>query len=284
MPTARPSPRTVLITGCSSGIGRATADLLRDRGWRVFAAVRRPADQAALAAAGFEAVLIDLDSSASIHLGFAHVMAATGGTLDALVSNAAYGQPGAVEDLSRDALRRQFESNLFGTVELANLAIPVMRAQGDGRGSGRLVFVSSILGLVAMPMRGAYNASKFALEGLADTLRMELRDTGIGVALVEPGAIESRFREHALEAAERQIDFAHSVHAARYERMRQLNAAPGGKTRGSLPPTAVAEVIRHALESAAPRRRYLVTSHAKLLASLKRILPASWIDALLAHR
>lgn len=284
MPTASAAPRSVLITGCSSGIGRATADLLRARGWRVFAAVRRPADQAALAAAGFEAVLIDLDSSASIHLGFAHVLAATGGTLDALVSNAAYGQPGAVEDLSRDALRRQFESNLFGTIELANLAIPVMRAEPLPQGSGRLVFVSSILGVVAMPLRGAYNASKFALEGIVDTLRMELRDTGIKVVLVEPGAIESRFRAHALEAAESQIDFAHSVHAARYERMRKLNATPGGKTRGSLPPSAVAEAIRHALESGSPRRRYFVTTHARVLGVLKRILPAAWIDALLASR
>jgi NAD(P)-dependent dehydrogenase (short-subunit alcohol dehydrogenase family) len=276
--------RTVLITGCSSGIGRATADLLRDRGWRVFAAVRKPADQAALAAAGFEAVLIDLDSSASIHLGFAHVLAATGGTLDALVSNAAYGQPGAVEDLSRDALRRQFESNLFGTVELVNLAIPVMRAQDLPHGRGRLVFVSSILGLVAMPMRGAYNASKFALEGIVDTLRMELRDTGIAVSLVEPGAIESRFREHAIEAAGSAIDAERSVHAARYAKLRELNAAPGGKTRGSRPPTEVAEVIRHALESASPRRRYVVTTPARVLAVLKRLLPASWIDALLADR
>lgn len=282
MPT--PAPRTVLVTGCSSGIGRATADLLRARGWRVFAAVRRPADQAALAAAGFESVLIDLDSSASIHLGFAHVMAATGGRLDALVSNAAYGQPGAVEDLSRDALRRQFESNLFGTVELANLAIPVMRAQGDGRGAGRLVFVSSILGLVAMPLRGAYNASKFALEGLVDTLRLELRGTGIQVVLIEPGAIESRFREHAIEAAEAAVDVERSVHAARYAKLRQLNAAPGGKTRGSLPASAVAETIRHALETRAPRARYLVTTPAKVLAVLKRLLPAAWIDALLAGR
>lgn len=275
-----PAPRTVLVTGCSSGIGRAAADLLRARGWRVFAGVRRPADQATLAAAGFEAVLIDLDSSASIHLGLAHVLAATGGRLDALVSNAAWGQPGAVEDLSRDALRRQFESNLFGTVELANLVIPVMRAQR----SGRLVFVSSILGVVAMPLRGAYNASKFALEGLVDTLRMELRGTGIEVALINPGAIETRFREHALEAADRELDAERSAFAERYARLRAINSAPGGRTRGSLPPSAVAERIRHALESGSPRLRYFVTGHAKALAVLKRLLPARWIDALLADR
>jgi len=280
MEPASPPLRTVLVTGCSSGIGRATADLLRARGWRVFAAVRRPADQAVLAAAGFEAVLIDLDSTASIHLGFGHVMAASGGRLDALVSNAAYGQPGAVEDLSRDALRRQFESNLFGTVELANLAIPVMRAQGHGR----LVFVSSILGVVAMPLRGAYNASKFALEGLVDTLRLEIRGSGLQAVLIEPGAIESRFREHAIEAAEAAIDAERSVHAARYAKLRALNSTPGGRMPGSLPPSAVAEAIHRALDAGSPRRRYVVTTPAKLLSIFKRLLPTAWLDALLANR
>lgn len=272
------APRPVLITGCSSGIGRASAERLRERGFQVFAAVRRPQDAAVLSRAGFTTVVLDLDSPASIRLGFASVLAATGGHLYGLVSNAAYGQPGAVEDLSRDALRRQFETNLFGTMELANLAVPVMREQGHGR----LVFVSSILGVVAMPMRGAYNASKFALEGLADSLRLELRGSGVRVSLVNPGAIESRFREHALEAADA-IDTEHSVHAARYARLRARNAAPGGKMPGSLPPTAVADKVQHALESRWPRVRYFVTVPAHVLAALKRLLPASWMDALLAR-
>ncbi len=270
-------PRSVLITGCSSGIGRASAERLRERGFRVFAGVRKPQDAAALTRAGFTAVVIDLDSPASIRLGFASVMAATGGHLYGLVSNAAYGQPGAVEDLSRDALRRQFETNLFGTMELANLAIPVMREKGQGR----LVFVSSILGVVAMPMRGAYNASKFALEGLVDSLRLELRGSGVRVSLVNPGAIQSRFREHALEAADA-IDAEHSVHAPRYAKMRTRNAAPDGKMPGSLPPSAVADKVQHALESRWPRVRYFVTVPAHLLAVLKRLLPTSWMDMLLA--
>jgi NAD(P)-dependent dehydrogenase (short-subunit alcohol dehydrogenase family) len=271
-------PRPVLITGCSSGIGRASAERLRERGFQVFASVRKPQDASALSRAGFATVVIDLDSPASIRLGFASVMAATGGHLYGLVSNAAYGQPGAVEDLSRDALRRQFETNLFGTMELANLAVPVMRAQGHGR----LVFVSSILGVVAMPMRGAYNASKFALEGLVDSLRLELRGSGIKVSLVNPGAIESRFREHALEAADA-IDTEHSVHAARYARLRARNSAPGGRMPGSLPPAAVADKVQHALESRWPRVRYFVTAPAHALGILKRLLPASWMDALLAR-
>jgi NAD(P)-dependent dehydrogenase (short-subunit alcohol dehydrogenase family) len=276
MSTDAPAPRTVLVTGCSSGIGRATARRLKARGWRVFAAARRPEDQAALAAEGFEALALDLDSSASIHLAVGHLLAATGGRLDALVSNAAYGQPGAVEDLSRDILRRQFETNLFGTLELTNLLIPTMRAQGHGR----LVFVSSILGVVAMPMRGAYNASKHALEGLIDTLRMELEGSGIRVSLVQPGPIESRFREHAREAAQA-VDLEHSVHAARYARMAKRNATPGGKMPFSMPPEAVADEIVHALESRWPRRRYAVTFPAHALRLLKRLLPTAWMDALL---
>ena len=272
------SPRAVLITGCSSGIGRATAERLKSRGFRVFAAARKPEDVVALARAGFEAVALDLDSPASIRLGFAAVMAATGGRLYGLVSNAAYGQPGAVEDLSRDALRRQFETNLFGTMELVNLAVPLMREQGHGR----LVFVSSILGIVAMPMRGAYNASKFALEGLVDSLRLELRGSGVRVSLINPGAIESRFREHALHAADA-IDTEHSVHATRYAKLRARNAVPGGKMPGALPPDAVATKVQHALESRWPRVRYFVTVPAHVLAFLKRILPASWMDVLLAR-
>lgn len=271
-------PRPILVTGCSSGIGRATAERLQIRGFRVFAAARAPSDVAALAQAGFEAVRLDLDSPASIRLALASVLGATGGRLYGLVSNAAYGQPGAVEDLSRDALRRQFETNLFGTVELATLVIPLMRE----RRAGRLVFVSSILGVVAMPLRGAYNASKHALEGLVDTLRLELRDSGIRVSLIEPGPIESRFRAHALEAAEA-VDLEHSVHAARYAKLQATNRVPGGKMRFALPPDAVADKVQHALESRWPRVRYFVTFPAYALSFLKRVLPASWMDALLAR-
>ena len=271
--------RPVLITGCSSGIGRASAERLRERGFRVFAAVRKPQDAEALARAGFAAVVIDLDSPASIRLGFASVMAATGGHLYGLVSNAAYGQPGAVEDLSRDALRAQLETNVVGTMDLVNLAIPAMRAEG----AGRLVFVSSILGLVAMPMRGAYSASKYALEGLADTLRLELRGSGIRVSTINPGAIETRFREHAIAAADRNIDVAGSVHAARYAVLRKRNEVAGGKMPFSLPPEAVAAKVQHALESRWPRAHYFVTAPAHVLHLLKRLLPVSWLDALLAR-
>lgn len=269
----------MLITGCSSGIGRCCADGLRARGWRVFATARHARDVTALTAEGFEALPLDLDDSASIHAAVDDVLARTGGTLDALFNNGAYGQAGAVEDLSRDALRAQFESNLFGWVELTNRVLPVMRAQGHGR----VVMNSSVLGLVAMPWRGAYNATKFALEGLTDTLRQELAGSGVHVALVEPGPIESRFRENALAAFERWVDADASVHRERYARMRRRLEAKTSTTPFTLPPEAVLEAVVHALESPRPRRRYAVTLPTRLFAVLRRLLPAALLDRLLVR-
>ncbi|HEY5719213.1 MAG TPA: SDR family NAD(P)-dependent oxidoreductase, partial [Gammaproteobacteria bacterium] len=203
----------------------------------------------------------------------------TGGTLDALFNNGAYGQAGAVEDLSRDALRAQFESNLFGWVELTNRVLPVMRAQGHGR----VVMNSSVLGLVAMPWRGAYNATKFALEGLTDTLRLELAGSGVHVALVEPGPIESRFRANALAAFERWVDSEASVHRDRYARMRRRLEAAESTTPFTLPPEAVLTAVVHALESPRPRCRYPVTFPTRLFALLRRILPAAWLDRALVR-
>lgn len=273
------APRTVLITGCSTGIGRCCADGLRARGWRVFATARRADDVATLVADGHEALQLDLDDSASIHTAVDALLERTGGTLDALFNNGAYGQAGAVEDLSRDALRAQFESNLFGWVELTNRVLPVMRAQGHGR----VVMNSSILGLVAMPWRGAYNATKFALEGLSDTLRQELAGSGVHVALVEPGPIESRFRANALAAFERWVDADASVHRQRYARMRRRLEAAESTTPFTLPPEAVLAAVVHALESPRPRRRYAVTLPTRLFAVLRRLLPAALLDRLLVR-
>lgn len=272
------SPRSILITGCSSGIGRCCADGLRLRGHRVFATARRPEDVARLAADGFEALPLDLDDSDSIAAAADAVLAATGGTLDALFHNGAYGQPGAVEDLSRAAIRAQFETNLFGWLELNNRLLPAMRAQGHGR----IILNSSVLGLVAMPMRGAYNASKFALEGLADTLRLELRGSGIHVSLVEPGPIESRFRQNARRAFERFVDAERSVHRERYRRMRLRFDQPGPVAPFTRPPEAVLQRVVHALESPRPRRRYPVTVPTYLFAALRRLLPVALLDRILA--
>ncbi|RTL00080.1 MAG: SDR family NAD(P)-dependent oxidoreductase [Lysobacterales bacterium] len=269
---------SVLVTGCSSGIGHCAAHGLRARGHRVFAAARRSADVERLRAEGLESVMLDLDDDAGIGSGLDAVLDATGGRLDALFNNGAYGQPGAVEDLTRAALREQFETNLFGTAVLTNRVIPVMRRQGHGR----IVMNSSLLGYAAMAYRGAYNASKFALEGLTDTLRLELAGSGIYVSLIEPGPITSRFRANAEAAFHRHIDPAGSVHRAAYVAMAERLARPGPAAPFTLGSEAVLDKLVHALESPHPRRRYLVTVPAHAFWWLRRLLPFCLIDRILA--
>jgi NAD(P)-dependent dehydrogenase (short-subunit alcohol dehydrogenase family) len=260
--------KSILITGCSSGIGRCAAEGLRARGHRVFASARAKEDVAKLSGAGFDALHLDLDDSESIRAAVETVLERNDGRLDALFNNGAYGQPGAVEDLSRAALRAQFETNLFGTHELTNYVIPVMRRQG----AGRIINNSSVLGLVALPFRGAYNASKFALEALSDTLRMELRGTGIHVSLIEPGPITSRFRVNAERAYRRHIDAARSPHRERYAGMERRLAKSGPAAPFTLPPHTVLARVVHALENPRPKLRYYVTVPTHLFALLRRCL------------
>ena len=271
------SGKIILITGCSSGIGECVAHGLKMRGWRVFATTRQPADVARLQAEGLESLPLDLRDSTSIQAAVAAVLEQTGGRLDALVNNGAYGQPGAVEDLTRAALREQFETNLFGTQELTNQVIPVMRRQGRGR----ILYISSVLGLVAFPYRGAYVASKFALEGLADTLRMELADTGIYICLIEPGPILSRFRDNAHAAYRRHIRAETSPHREKYTAMEARLLKEGPAAPFTLPPEAVLKRVVHALESPRPRARYPVTVPTWLFAALRRLLPTRALDAIL---
>ncbi len=271
--------RSILVTGCSSGIGLSVASGLRARGHRVFATARKSEDVERLRAQGLESLQLDLTDSISIQNAVATVLDLTRGSLDALFNNAAYGQPGAVEDLSRAVIREQFETNLFGTLELTNLIVPIMRRQGHGR----IIQCSSILGLVAMPYRGAYSASKFALESLSDTLRLELMGTNIQVALIEPGPIISRFRENAYAAYRRNIDKEKSSHRARYEAMEKRLLTKGPVLPFTLPPEAVLKRVIHALESPKPKIRYYVTVPTYLMAALRRILPYRAIDWLL-HR
>lgn len=275
--TTRPAmeiSKTVLITGCSSGIGLCAARGLKARGHRVFAGARQPQDVARLQAEGLEAVLLDLRDPASIRQAVDQVLTASNGRLDALFNNAAYGQPGAVEDLSRNVLREQFETNLFGTHELTNQVLPVMRRQGHGR----IIQNSSVLGLVAMPYRGAYNASKFALEGLSDTLRLELKGTGIYVSLIEPGPIISRFRANAYAAFLKNIDKQNSSHRSQYEAMERRLTKVGAAAPLTLPPDAVLNRVIHALESPRPKIRYYVTAPTYFFAVLRRILPLAALD------
>ena len=266
--------RTILITGCSSGIGLAVARGLRARGWRVLATARRPEDVERLLGEGLESFRLDLDDTGSIREAVAEALRRCDGGLDALFNNGGFGQVGAVEDLTRDALREQFETNLFGWVELTNLVIPVMRRQGHGR----IVMNSSVLGYAAFPYRGAYNAAKFALEGITDTLRQELAGTGIQVALVEPGPITSRFRENCKPHFERHIDWQHSVHRAQYEGQLARLDKPGPAAPFTLGPEAVLAKVIHALESPRPRPRYPVTVPSVLFWWLRRILSVRGMD------
>jgi NAD(P)-dependent dehydrogenase (short-subunit alcohol dehydrogenase family) len=274
MPTTSAPARNILITGCSSGIGLCVAQGLHARGWRVFASARKTEDVERLQQLGLEALPLDLADSMSIHTAMDELLRRSGGTLDALFNNGAYGQPGAVEDLSRAALREQFETNLFGTHELTCRAIEVMRRQGHGR----IIHNSSVLGLVALPFRGAYNASKFALEGLTDTLRLELHGSGIHVCLIEPGPIISRFRANAMQMYRQNIDADTSFFCTTYKRMENRLTREGPAAPFTLPPEAVLAKVIHALESPRPRTRYYVTFPTYLFGTLKRLLPTSALD------
>lgn len=270
-------PKSILITGCASGIGLCVAQGLKKRGHRVFATARKFTDVQKLKEMGFESFILDLDDSLSITNAVKNILRLTGGTLDAVFNNGAYGQPGAVEDLSRDVLRAQFETNLFGWLELTNLLIPVMRKQGHGR----IIQNSSVLGLVCFPYRGAYNASKYALEGLTDTLRLELAGTNIHASLIEPGPIESQFRANAFKAYQKNIDRDSSPHRERYLAMEKRLSKEGPAVPFTLAPEAVLKKVIHALESRYPKARYYVTFPTHLFGTLKRLLPTKFLDRIL---
>jgi short-subunit dehydrogenase len=269
--------KSVLITGCSSGIGLCTAQFLHQHGYQVFAAVRKSEDQLRLQASGLISVLLDVNDSTSIQNGIAEVLSQTNGRLDALVNNAGFGVMGAVEDLTRESLRAQFETNVFGLHELTRQVIPVMRRQQHGC----IINISSVLGLVSMAYRGAYSASKYAVEALSDSLRLELRGTGIHVVLVEPGPIVSHFRQTASAVTRENIDMTASTHRKIYEDMLERQQQQKDSSRFTLGPEAVAKKILHALESPQPKLRYFVTLPTYLLATLRRLLPAKWLDRIL---
>ncbi|MCP8896898.1 SDR family oxidoreductase [Shinella daejeonensis] len=270
MPPQPVTSPTIIVTGCSSGIGAYCARALAKEGWRVFATVRREEDRAPLEAEGIETFLMDYTQPPSIAALVDDVLQRTGGTLNALFNNGAYGQAGAVEDVPVDVLRLQFETNVFGWHDLTRRLVPVMRRQGHGR----IVQCSSILGLVPYRWRGAYNASKFALEGLTLTMRMELAGSGIHVSLIEPGPIESRFTANALRQIERHIDMENSVHAKEYRRQLRRLRGESKPARGKLGPDAVHAALRHALTAKAPRPHYVLTRPAREGVLLKRLLPA----------
>ncbi len=266
--------KSILITGCSSGIGLCCAHELKKRGYRVFATARNTEDVAKLKAQGLESLPLDLADSHSINSAVDEIIKRTDGSLYALFNNAAYGQPGAVEDLQRHVLQAQFDTNVFGTQELTNRIIPLMRHQGHGR----IIYNGSVLGIIALPFRGAYNASKYALEGLADTLRLELYGSGIEVSIIEPGPINSAFRKNAYAMYAQNIDKYNSFFKRNYEGMEARLKKPGPAAPFTLPAEAVYKKLQHALESPHPRAHYYVTFPTYLFGTLKRLLPARGLD------
>lgn len=274
------SQRSILITGCSSGIGLAAARSLRARSWRVFASCRNPDDCKRLIAEGFESPRIELRDAESIREGLHEVLQATGGTLDALFNNGARGMPGAVEDLPANGLRDLMESNVIGWHDLTRQVIPVMRAQGHGR----IVQNSSVLGYVPMRYRGAYVASKHAVEGLTDSMRIELRDTPIHVSLIEPGPITSDMRKNNAAQFFEWIDWENSAFADDYRNglVKRFSEKKDGLDPFELPAEAVCNKLIHALEANRPRARYRVTTPAHIMNVFRRILPTSLLDWVIA--
>ncbi|RZA04300.1 MAG: SDR family NAD(P)-dependent oxidoreductase [Moraxellaceae bacterium] len=273
-----PQPPVVLVTGASSGIGYYCAIALRNEGYKVIASCRRLEDVEHLRKENIESFQMDLSDSDSVQRGVVEFFNISNGEIYALFNNGAYGQPGAVEDLTREALRKQFETNVFGWCELTNLLLPKMISQGFGR----IIQNSSVLGLVAMPMRGAYIGSKFAIEGISDTLRLELKGTGVHVTLIEPGPIRSLFRKNALRAFEENVDIDKSRHKVRYEVAINRLKKNGDATRFTMDPDAVFKKLLHALESRSPRARYYVTIPTYVLGFLKRFLSAKMLDKILS--
>lgn len=274
------SSPTILITGCSSGIGYAAAVGLRARGWRVFASCRQELDCARLRDEGFESPRLDYTDAESIITALADVLEATGGTLDAVFNNGAYALPGLVEDMPTEALRAIFEANFFGWHTLTRAIIPVMRAQGHGR----IIQCSSVLGFVGRPWRGAYSATKFALEGLTDTMRLELRGSGIKSILIEPGPITSKIRSNSIPHFEHWIDWENSARAADYEtELAERLYNDSGPDKFELPPEAVVKKLVRALESKRPRPRYFVTTPTYIAGFLRRILSTRLLDKALGR-
>jgi len=271
--------KSILITGCSSGIGLDAARGLAARGWRVFATCRQQPDCDRLTAEGLESFVLDYADEASITAAVAEVRTRTGGTLDALFNNGAFACPGAVEDLPRGALRAIFEVNLFGYHDLTRQVIPMMRAQGHGR----IINCSSVLGLVGVKWRGAYVATKFAMEGLTDVLRIEMAETGIKVILIEPGPIGTRIRVNAIPHFERWIDWQNSARAEQYKALLDRLYTSRGPDRFELPPSAVTAKLISALESPRPAARYFVTTPTYISNLARRLLPTWALDHVLSR-
>jgi NAD(P)-dependent dehydrogenase (short-subunit alcohol dehydrogenase family) len=266
-------PRVVMITGCSSGIGRATAERFIREGWNVYPTARRVEAIADLAGTNVRPRALDLDDPLSVATCVARVLA-DAGRIDVLVNNAGFGQMGPLAELSTEKLRAQFETNVFGTMELTRKVLNTTGGMLEKK-AGRIVMVGSVVGHVSTPFSGAYCGSKFALRGLSDALRMELRPFGIAVVQVEPGPIATSFADNA----ERKVAPVLGELGSAYEPFRPfIERRVRSSQEHSSPPSHVADVIFRAAT------RYGVTAQARLLKILRAVLPEVALDAILARR
>ena len=269
--------KTILITGCSSGIGYDTAHYLHTNGYKVFATVRKEEDVKRLQSEGLDTRLLDVTKPETIKQSLESILQETGGTLYAVFNNAGYGQPGAVEDISTEVLKEQFETNLFGLHEMTRQVIPLMRAQGYGR----IIQHSSVLGLISLRFRGAYNASKYAIEGLCDTLRLELMPDDIHVVTINTGPVHSDFRKNATKKFYEHVHGKETVFKDEYEKEllpHEENKTKDPFTRDS--DVVISNIVK-ALESKRPKPRYYNTSATHLLGGLKRLLSTPLLDKIL---
>jgi NADP-dependent 3-hydroxy acid dehydrogenase YdfG len=275
IPNAAETPNAVLITGCSTGIGRATAGHLARAGHSVYATARRPESIEDLKAEGCKTLALDVNDEASMSAAVAAVEEAEG-AVGALVNNAGYSQSGALETIGLDDVRRQFETNVFGLLRMCQLVLPGMRR----RGAGRIVNVSSMGGKLTFPGGGIYHATKYAVEAISDAMRFEVQGFGINVVLIEPGLIKTNFAETAVGSVSHEdgpyADFNTAVSAATagaYE-------GPLGRLGGG--PEAVAKAIEKAITAKRPRARYPVTASARVLMTQRKLLPDRAWDAVVA--
>ena len=270
--------KTIQITCCSIGIGYETALYLHQNGYEVFASARKEEDVLRLKEEGLNALQLDVTDTDSIDNALKSVLTQTGGTLYAIFNNAGYGQPGALEDLPSDALREQFETNVIGLHELTKRVIPIMRQQGFGR----IIQHSSILGLISLRFRGAYNASKYAIEGLCDTLRLELEGSDIYVVTMNTGPVHSKFRDNATVKFLKYVDIEKSYFKKEYEEeVLERKEVKSESDPFTKEPIEVIEKVILALEKKRPKPRYYITTATHLLGNLKRILPTAWLDKIL---
>ena len=272
--------KSILITGCSSGIGYDSAHGMAKKGWRVFATCRSQQDCDRLESEGLESFTLDYDSPDSVAAAVDETLSRTRGTLDALFNNGAFGIPGLLEDMPRDAMRAIFETNFFGQHDLTQRLLPTMRKQGHGR----VLMNSSILGFVALTWRGAYNSTKYAMEGWADSLRLEMRGTGIHIILIQPGPITSDLRLKSQAPFEKWITPETSARSSEYEtKLKPRLYAPVSKDTFELPANAVTKVVHQALIHPNPRPRYRITTPTKGMAIAKRLLSTRMLDRILSR-